>query len=92
MPTFAKAPVGERSTGCKQTPNGLFIFLFKSSSAASAIFMDWQMEFLLRLLFQHQHPMADPVWIMHPPFLMWKYKCPTISYAYAAEIVRALFY
>jgi hypothetical protein len=36
MPTFAKASVGERSTGCKQTPNGLFIFLFKSSSAALA--------------------------------------------------------
>jgi hypothetical protein len=49
MPTFAKASVGERSTGSKQTPNGLFIFLFKSSSAALAFLEVWQMEFLLRL-------------------------------------------
>jgi len=44
MPTFAKATVGDRSTGCKQTPNGLFIFLFKSSSAALVSFLIWQME------------------------------------------------
>jgi hypothetical protein len=34
--TYAEAAVADGSTGCKQTPNGLFIFLFKSSSAALA--------------------------------------------------------
>jgi hypothetical protein len=33
----AYAPGNKGSTGCKQTPNGLFIFLFKLSSAALAV-------------------------------------------------------
>jgi hypothetical protein len=30
MPAFAKATAGDRSTGSKQTPNGLFIFASNS--------------------------------------------------------------
>jgi hypothetical protein len=46
MPAFAKATAGDRSTGSKQTPNGLFIFFNQKSSAAFSD-PDWQMEYLL---------------------------------------------